>query len=202
MRNGIYRIKNKTNGKSYIGSAAAPYGLKGRWDRHQWHLDNNCHPNLLLQRAWVKYGADSFAFEVLLYCDPENCLMYEQITLDYYKPEYNICQQAGSRLGTKHSEETKQKLCIARRKRIITDETKRRIGVANSGRKISDEHKAKLSQAYRGEGSNSAKLTENNVKQIRSMIQAGYKYREIAAQFGVNLVTISDIKRRKSWKYV
>lgn len=52
--------------------------------------------------------------------------------------------------GKKHSEKTRNKLKIARSKRIITEETKRKMSESSKGRKLSDEHKRKLSESNQG----------------------------------------------------
>jgi len=46
----------------------------------------------------------------LEYCDKKETLIREQYYLDLLNPEYNILKKAGSPLGFKHSEETKDKL--------------------------------------------------------------------------------------------
>lgn len=46
--------------------------------------------------------------------------------------------------GKKHTEETKKKLRLARKDRVITDETKRKISESNKGKTISEEQKEKL----------------------------------------------------------
>ena len=50
--------------------------------------------------------------------------------------------------------------------------------------------------ALRGERSNFAKLTEDDVRRIFRDSRTGTA---IAADFGISFVTVSDIKRRKSW---
>lgn len=47
--------------------------------------------------------------------------------------------------GTTHSEETKAKMSIARRKRTISAETAAKISASHMGRKHSDEHRASVS---------------------------------------------------------
>ena len=98
MKNGVYQIRNRANGKRYIGSAAEYRGMPQRWSVHRSALNSNRHYARHLQHAWNKYGEGSFVFEVLLYCDPGDCLTYEQIALDHYQPEYNTLKVAGSRL--------------------------------------------------------------------------------------------------------
>lgn len=46
------------------------------------------------------------------------------------------------------------------------------------------------------------KLTELDVKFIKYWLKCGYKQKEIAPHFNVSKVTISDIKRGRSWSYV
>ena len=52
--------------------------------------------------------------------------------------------------GKKHSEKTRNKLKIARSKRITTEETKRKMSESSKGRKLSNEHKRKLSESNQG----------------------------------------------------
>lgn len=62
MNSGIYCIRNVINDKRYIGSAK---NFEKRKIRHFGCLMSNTHPNIKLQRAFSKYGKDSFVFEVL-----------------------------------------------------------------------------------------------------------------------------------------
>jgi hypothetical protein len=54
---GIYRIKNKTNNKCYYDSSK---DIEIRFRQNKTHLNNNTHPNIILQRSWNKYGEDIF----------------------------------------------------------------------------------------------------------------------------------------------
>lgn len=110
---GIYVIKNKINGKVYIGQARH---FKRRWDRHKeaWKGSKN---NPYLQHAYEKYGPDAFEFSVLEECECKKEILNEreQYWMDFYQSYneefgYNICKIAGSSLNTKHSQETKDKL--------------------------------------------------------------------------------------------
>ena len=49
---GIYSIRNKINGKKYIGSSVDIYR---RWGVHLRNLVRHRHPNEHLQRAWDQY---------------------------------------------------------------------------------------------------------------------------------------------------
>ncbi len=72
---GIYKITNKNNGKFYIGSSSK---INERWTDHKYLLNSNRHHSKHLQRAWNKYGEDSFVFEVIEECSPDKILEKEQ----------------------------------------------------------------------------------------------------------------------------
>lgn len=57
-------------------------------------------------------------------------------------------------------------------------------------------------RTVRGEQKPYAKLTAENVREIRSERFAGWKYVEIAAYFGVSYSVISNIINRKAWTHI
>lgn len=59
---GIYKIRNVTNGKFYIGSSN---NIKKRFAAHRRMLRGNRHHCAHLQAAWNKYGEDCFRFEIV-----------------------------------------------------------------------------------------------------------------------------------------
>jgi len=87
---GIYKIRNINNNDCYIGSAK---NINRRWNRHRCGLRNNKHENIILQRAWNKYGEENFIFEILEECMVEDLLTNEQKYLDL-NPKYNIGKTA------------------------------------------------------------------------------------------------------------
>jgi group I intron endonuclease len=86
MKSGIYKIRNIINDDYYVGSAK---NIVRRWDRHRCGLRNNKHENIILQRAWNKYGEENFIFEIIEECEPNVLLIVEQNYLDL-NPKYNI----------------------------------------------------------------------------------------------------------------
>lgn len=65
---------------------------------------------MLIYKALLVHGFDSFTLEILEYCEPINLIKREQHYIYLLKPEYNILKIAGSKLGTKLSEKTKAKI--------------------------------------------------------------------------------------------
>lgn len=59
MKGYIYKIINKKNGKFYVGSTI---NIDKRKKRHFSDLEKNKHHCLFLQRAYKKYGKESFSF--------------------------------------------------------------------------------------------------------------------------------------------
>ena len=101
---GIYEIKNKINGKRYIGSS---YNIRSRLKSHFRNLSNNDHHNYRLQNDYNKYGKHVFTSHVICNCDTELLLFIEQLYLSSMYPEYNISLSSSSpMLGRKHSLKT------------------------------------------------------------------------------------------------
>lgn len=181
---GIYKITNIINNHCYIGSAV---NLNRRWITHKYNLNAQKHHSSYFQNAWNLYGSKSFTFEILLYCDKKDLILYEQRAIDEYKPEYNMCPTAGSSLGRKLSEEHKAKISAAGKGKKHTEESKQlmsqnRKGKANPpeacarqaeklrGRKNgphSEETKAKISRGNLGK-----KLSEETKQQLSDIAKA------------------------------
>ncbi|MCG3772858.1 MAG: hypothetical protein JW384_04081 [Nitrosomonadaceae bacterium] len=187
MENGVYQIRNLTNGKRYIGSAASSEGFVGRWRRHLNAINGGYHHSIHLQRAWNKNGVESFIFEILLVCSPQDCLMYEQVALDYYKPEYNICRVAGNRTGMRHTESSKEKMRIAK------------LGLYDGsshpmyGKNHTTDSNIKNALGH-------AKLSVRDVLIIKRASRFGISQKKIAARFGVSRSTIGDIQHNRCWR--
>lgn len=169
MKSGIYIIRNIVNNNIYIGSATS---LQGRKATHFSLLRNKKHYNLHLQRAYNKYGFDSFNFEILEYCLPESLIMKEQYYIDKFNPYYNIAKIAGNTLGVKCS-----------------DETKLKISKAHSGKKLTAEHIAAIQKTRKGKVYSRAKCNKNSraiykicpdtltvLERFNSVMEAAFKY--------------------------
>lgn len=114
---GIYSIKNLKSGRMYIGSS---YNIRARWNKHKRDLRRGKHHSLPLQRAFDKYGEQSFEFKMLIICRQQDMLLYEQRAIDAFNScdnGYNVSKIAGSRAGVKHAPEVIAKLKLAAKNR-------------------------------------------------------------------------------------
>jgi group I intron endonuclease len=112
---GIYAFQHNDSGSMYIGSSAS---LHLRINNHFKNYSSNIH----LQRAFNKYGIDNFILHILEFYtfdsnlskkeNGELLVKLEQQYLKLLSPKYNINPTAGSRLGSHHSEESKEKMRI------------------------------------------------------------------------------------------
>lgn len=174
---GVYEIRNTFNGNFYIGSSI---NLSKRLREHKGALNANRHRNAYLQRSWNKYGEDGFSFRTLLYCDPENTLLYEQMCLDNLFPEYNIAIDVKSGMaGRKHTEETRHKLSEANigkhpSEATLANMSERMIGNTNTlGYKHTAEALALMSAAHKGKPGHM--LGKHHTAATCALISAGNK---------------------------
>lgn len=112
QKSGVYKITNVVNGKFYIGSAAR---LRKRFSSHKCDLGNRSHDNEYLIHAYHKHGANNFTFECIEFVEKGRLIEREQFFIDDLKacdPEigYNICPTAGSTLGLKRTQESKDNI--------------------------------------------------------------------------------------------
>lgn len=149
---GIYKITCIANDKVYIGSTNDFYE---RWIAHRSQLRRKMHCNSHLQRAWDKYGEQSFAFEIIEFVMPFVLLDREQYWLDTLKP-YNergfnmaVCAEAPSR-GYIKTPETCARISASKKGKRLgippSAEAIEKIVKANTGKKRSPEQRARMSK--------------------------------------------------------
>ena len=131
----IYIVKNKINGRLYIGQTIRN-NILDRWREHK-----SCKKNSLgsyLYNAYKKYGIENFEYKLLCICFDNDCNRFEE----EYISKHNTLYPNGYNLksgGNNHklSEETKQ---------LLREKNKDKIS-PNKGKKISEEQKQKLRQS-------------------------------------------------------
>jgi len=113
MLSGVYKILNLLDGKVYVGSSTRT--IKRRLWEHLYRLRLNKHINSHLQNAFNKYGESNFKFEIVEFCNSEDCLIREQYYKDLWKSYddnfgYDICKTAGNTLGVTWEADRRKKL--------------------------------------------------------------------------------------------
>ncbi len=162
---GIYKIINKTNGKIYIGESM---NFKKRMHGH---VNKTKDPNwtAVVTRAFKKYGFDNFKYTILesypLGTVTKAFLLEGEAfyikTLDAMNPDigYNRCPCGANTIGYKFSAESRKKMSISRKKRVMRRESIEKQAKAisgdknwNYGRKMPEEHKARILAARIAKG--------------------------------------------------
>lgn len=195
--NGIYKITNNKNGKVYIGYATVSFG--DRRDSHFACLRNGYHFNKELQNDFIKYGEESFIFDVIEIINSDDVEIYKERE-QYYIKEYNAVESGYN-------------LCNGGDTRVRPTDKKIRDMAkinreANIGKTASNSTKenmkaARRRNASRNHGENgSTILTEDEVAKIKKRLMNGDSVNEIARQYNVSFACISQINVGKNWKSV
>lgn len=160
---GIYKITCNSNGKIYIGYSKNMYTRKVK---HVGKLRLGKHPNAHLQSAWNKYTEGDFMFTEIEECTIDKLKERENYWCHFYKSHdrnigFNIEPTVNGETP-KRSDETKLKLSIynkgkilsechidkikfARSKQIITDSHKKAISLSHKGKVLTESHKRAIS---------------------------------------------------------
>ena len=131
---GIYKIINKVNGKYYVGSSK---DIHHRWiANHRKELMHQYHSNDHLQKAWNKYGRDSFELVIVDRIEVSSLKVVEQKYLDIAKSERDRCYNMNFLSDrVEMTMETRRKLSQSKvGKSFHTEEGKARQRLAISGK--------------------------------------------------------------------
>lgn len=223
MKSYTYKISNTLNGKYYIGKSILP---EKRWNDHlsiarTGKLKDGTFQ--ALHAAIKKYKQENFLFIILNeHMSEQEALLEEKLLIKLAKDNgdkiYNLTDGGEGVSGYKHTSETRKILSEKAKGRIISDETKLKQSKTMTGRIRSEQHCNSISKVktgipnpgvgiknairFRGEKSNSAKLTEQQVIEIINLINQGLQLKIIAEQYKVAASSVSDIKTKRSWKHL
>lgn len=165
---GIYEIKCKIDGKTYIGQAV---DISKRIRKHLNNLRNGRHWNLHLQRAFTKYGENNFEFNVLCECERENLNDNEKLFISKFN-------SSDERYGFNKNDGGEQ---------ILRDYS----GSNNPfyGKRHSQEFRERLSKINKGNekiinASKGRKFMNNGEKTIKVIPEEFDKYLNLGYKFG------------------
>lgn len=172
MNSGIYEIKNKINGKMYIGQSR---NINKRRSYHLWKLRSNNHFNPLLQNSFNKYGEHNFEFIILEECEP-NLLNDKEIQyiakFNAFGFGYNLSGGGDGGIGRKVSEKTRFKISNANIGRIQDEKSKKRKSMASKKLWSTSEYKNKMNLRNHGGGWNrGVNKTEEEKKHLSKKLK-------------------------------
>jgi len=190
---GIYQIQSKIKpDRIYIGSAI---NIKNRQNQHLCYLKQNKHHSEKLQRHFNKYGISDLQFSIVLGCEKEDLIKIEQYYLDSYKPYFNNCQIAGSRLGSKASEETKRKMSNIRKGKPFKGKSYFiEYNKTLKGKKHTIDHNKKISDSLRKGKYSRPKSLEWREKIRQSLLG---KYKQPKSEEHKLKISISKIGKKR-----
>ncbi len=154
---GVYVLRNERNGKVYVGSSCENRGVGKRLSEHQSQLTSGTHPNIYLQRSWIK-DAGNFSFYLLECVSEEDKLIErEQFWIDHFDSAdrrygYNLCPVAGTCRGRKLSESHKTKIGSSNLGKRRTEDQKKAISMSMVGKnRWTDERRERFIESHSGE---------------------------------------------------
>lgn len=223
---GIYAIKNKVNGKIYVGrSVCVPRRLR----QHLRDLRRSRHFNQHLQRAFNKYGEDQFELIVLEQCSSryglaarEQFWVDEHLSTGVYNTMLSMKDDVritSPFLGKKHTEGAKRlmsermkgkyvgklnpffgKKHSTKTRNVMSESKRGKYGGTNNP---NYGHKQPLSTRLRMAVNNSmTRLTVGDVKEIAGLLRAGETHQAIADKYNVVRTVISRISNGTRWSNV
>ena len=223
---GVYCILNTTNEKRYVGSSVH---VKQRFAEHKRDLKKGKHCNIVLQRAWKKYGEDSFCFVVLEENVPvANLLEREAYYITLYSsysyengynigiPEKIINRNIGDNFYMSFFNSKKRYsrqqienvIVLLSTTNDTTTEISKKTGV--NKRTIQTIY-SRESYSFLSEGIEfikrrccHPKITEEQVKEVASLLQSGLSPSEIFSLLGgsVSFSCIREIRNKTSWGWL
>lgn len=210
---GVYTITCTANGRQYVGSSAY---VRGRWNTHRSALRCHRHRNQALQADWDEHGESAFELRTVAEVhDSAERRAVEQLFLDEAMSTglaYNVNPDTTSRVGAKCTDDQRLAMSLAHKGKTFGPEQraamsagmKRRyapvkgtpeireqmaaIGKGNLGKPKSAEHRRNIGLGKRV-------LSDDQIREIARRLEAGEYGTHLAAEFGVNQGTVSNIKR-------
>lgn len=114
----------------------------------------------------------------------------------------NLSDETRSKISTassNKSKETRAKISEANTGKKRSEETRAKMSIAQSNRSV--ERRAKMSAANMGSKNPSAKITEQQVYEIK-YCNFNSTHKEIAFIYGIGTSTVSNIRANRTWKHI
>lgn len=225
---GIYKITNLINQHSYIGQSIH---IEKRWNEHRSQYNWQRESKKPLYLAFQKYGLENFEFSVLEECEKENLSNREKYWISFYntyKDGYNQICGGEDNAGENHpSHKLQEEDIINIRVRYNNHERKKdvyldynnRIGESGFSKiwkgetwqnimpeVYTEENKKfhKNNTANTGSSNGRAKITEEDVYEIRLRRKNGEQLKDVYADYSNKLTkgSFKNIWSYQNWKNI
>lgn len=200
---GIYKITNQINGHSYIGLSTH---IEDRWNYHKTPYNWKREKDKSLYKAIIKYGIDNFNFEVLEECSLEQLSEREKYYIEKYDTFYNGYNMTaggednqgdshpGHKLTANDVIDIRTRYDNLERRKEVYKLYKDRIGESGFGKIWKGETWTSIMMnvyspenklyhlhdtANKGSSNGRARLTEEDVKQIRQRRKNGEQLKDV-----------------------
>jgi group I intron endonuclease len=172
---GIYAIRSKANEKIYIGKSK---NIAKRWPYHRKDLKLNKHKNRYLQNDWNAFGEDNFEVLTIEECSIDDLRNKEDYWIKYYKNldiAYNIDN-------------------VFSRAPEINEKVSNTLRGRKHDPKVVEKRNKSLIGKNAGERHYKSKLTDEQVQEIKGLLNQGYTGKELSKLYNVSGNVISGIK--------
>jgi group I intron endonuclease len=179
----VYRITCTANGRCYIGPSTS---YAGRRRGHLYSLRHGKHHSPHLQRTFNKHGEATLVWDILWTGPASEMLGAETAAIEHHRPAFNSAVQPGAtRLGAKHSEESKAKMSAVQRAAgpRHTPASRAAIGRASAG------------NAYSAGRQNARKVTPEIRAEIWRLVGEGLGSYRVGKRVGLSKQTIINVRK-------
>jgi group I intron endonuclease len=195
-------------GIRYVGQTCKT--LKTRRSVHLWNART---PEAKSYRSplsnWIrKHGEENVAFTVLEVCTRNDLNEREIAWIALFRqqgyPLLNVLNGGDQPRGHKRPEHSKR-MSGTGNPMYGKDRSDLMAYARSFQGPASEETRKKMSDSRRGERNGKAKLTEANVRDIRSRYAGKWPHgarSRVAREFGISVTMLTDIIERRSWKHV
>lgn len=146
MTSAVYQIRNKVNGRVYIGASKQ---IEKRWYYHDWSLRSG-NAQKKMQADYDELGPNAFVYEILEKCDP--------VQLKYFEAFWsNLIHRSGVEM---YNYSVWGPSVMAGK--TFSEETRAKMSKASKGRPKSAKHRKNMSIAHKKRNDELKKQKQNN----------------------------------------
>ena len=194
-------------------------GITNDFEKRKYVHNHNINTKLKTKflDALRKYGFENFKWEIIFEVSSweEACILEKKIIKELNTTDkgYNMTEGGEGILGYSHTEEAIVKMKTDPRRshkgqnnprygKKVSTETRQKISKRNKGKTYSEETKQKMKTKRKTQFPPGAKLTTENVIEIKNLLSKNVLDKQIAKMFDISESTVYYIKTNRTWKNI